>query len=353
LEKQTMWKTLLAGTAAAAIAGSTIVYAQQRSDAPAQDTHVQDTTAQAQQDHGDQSGPRADRERSRARLSREDRAAFMEARMAGRLAALKAGLQLTPDQDKLWPAYESAVRDMIKLHRDHMAAARPQANGSQANGAGDNSTAADRTSDEATARMLRRAQALTEGGAALKRLADARGPLFSSFDEGQKRRFAMLSRMGRFGAGGMREGRREMGRQMGRNGGEGFRQERRAEHGGNRWQRRSGAQGEERGWQGREGNASRDDGRAEERNGRRGERAFRGRDEDGRAARGEFRRGERGGRDQYRQDRYRNDDGTNGRRGGDRDFRRGDRGNSGAGQRPEEDADHSSPETGGGSGEHL
>jgi zinc resistance-associated protein len=39
-----------------------------------------------------------------------DRAAFLDAR----IAALHAGLELTPDQDKLWGAVESAFRDVHK-----------------------------------------------------------------------------------------------------------------------------------------------------------------------------------------------------------------------------------------------
>ena len=65
-----MKKVLLAGVAALAIAGSTVVYAQHR---PWSRDHV--------------------------RMNPEDRAAFTDAR----IAAVKAGLKLTPDQDKLWP----------------------------------------------------------------------------------------------------------------------------------------------------------------------------------------------------------------------------------------------------------
>ncbi|HJZ21063.1 MAG TPA: hypothetical protein VJ226_08900, partial [Bradyrhizobium sp.] len=72
-----MKKYLLAGVAALAIAGSTVVYAQHR---PWFYEH--------------------------ARLSAEDRAAFADAR----IAAVHAGLKLTPDQEKLWPPVESAVR---------------------------------------------------------------------------------------------------------------------------------------------------------------------------------------------------------------------------------------------------
>src|SRR5262245_16036280 len=44
------------------------------------------------------------------RMSPEDRAAFVDAR----IAALRAGLRLTPDQEKSWPAVETAMRDLAK-----------------------------------------------------------------------------------------------------------------------------------------------------------------------------------------------------------------------------------------------
>src|SRR3954469_21788952 len=80
-----MKKLLLAGAAIAVIAGSSAVYAQHR---PWMHHH--------------------------ARMNPEDRAAFADAR----IAAVKAGLKLTPDQDKMWPAVESAVRDFAKLRID-------------------------------------------------------------------------------------------------------------------------------------------------------------------------------------------------------------------------------------------
>src|SRR6201995_4630778 len=80
-----MKKVLLAGVAAFAIAGSTVVYAQHR---PWFHQHM--------------------------RMSPEDRAAFADAR----IAAVHAGLKLTPDQEKLWPPLEAAVRDFAKLRID-------------------------------------------------------------------------------------------------------------------------------------------------------------------------------------------------------------------------------------------
>jgi pimeloyl-ACP methyl ester carboxylesterase len=44
-------------------------------------------------------------------------------------------------------------------------------------------------------RMRQRAEALTAMGAALSRLADAQAPLYNSLDEGQRRRFPMLSQI--------------------------------------------------------------------------------------------------------------------------------------------------------------
>jgi hypothetical protein len=86
-----MWKTVLAGTAALAIAGGSLLYAQQRPDGPG--------------------GPHW-------RPSAEDISAFGDAR----IAALKAGLRLTPDQDKHWPAFEKALRDRAKWRSERFAA---------------------------------------------------------------------------------------------------------------------------------------------------------------------------------------------------------------------------------------
>jgi hypothetical protein len=50
-------------------------------------------------------------------FSPEDRAAFQDARVA----ALKAGLKLTPAQEKAWPAVEGALRDLFKARADRAA----------------------------------------------------------------------------------------------------------------------------------------------------------------------------------------------------------------------------------------
>ncbi|MES6440659.1 Spy/CpxP family protein refolding chaperone, partial [Cutibacterium acnes] len=139
-----MKKVLLAGIAALTIAGSTAVYAQHR---PWFHSHT--------------------------RMSPEDRAAFLDAR----IAAVHAGLKLSADQEKLWPPVETAVRDFAKQRID-------RANAS-----------ADKTPPEdPIVRLRERADRMATAGAGLKRIADAAEPLYKTLDDGQKRRLAFLTR---------------------------------------------------------------------------------------------------------------------------------------------------------------
>jgi hypothetical protein len=158
-----MKKFAIAGIAALAIAGSTAVYAQHR---PWSHEHM--------------------------RMSSEDRAAFTDAR----IAAVKAGLKLTPDQEKLWPPVEAAVRDFAKLRIDR-ANARMNA---QRDGSQDQ-----QKPDDMVARLRERADNMATSAAAMKRIADAADPLYKTLDDGQKRRLAILTHIGsRFGGGGWR-----------------------------------------------------------------------------------------------------------------------------------------------------
>src|SRR6266436_4863576 len=151
-----MKKFAIAGIAALAIAGSTAVYAQHR---PWSHEHMQ--------------------------MSPEDRAAFTDAR----IAAFKAGLKLTPDQEKLWPPVEAAVRDFAKLRIDRANARMNAERDSD-----------QQKPDDPVARLRERAENMTATAAAMKRLADAADPLYKTLDDGQKRRLAILTHMGnRFG----------------------------------------------------------------------------------------------------------------------------------------------------------
>src|SRR5712671_1533782 len=120
------------------------------------------------------------------RASAEDAAAFTDARVAG----LKAGLKLTAEQEKNWPAVETAIRDLAKDRADRM---KERAARREARRGGDN---AQQAGPDAIARLRQGADAMTARAASLKKLADASEPLYKSLDEGQKHRFGMLLRMG-------------------------------------------------------------------------------------------------------------------------------------------------------------
>ncbi len=145
-----MWKTLAAGTTVLAIAGASLAYAQKAPDGADQPT--------------------------RWRPNVEDMAAFGDAR----IAALHAGLKLSADQEKMWPAVETALRDLAKLRADRVAARE----------------SADKPNPptDPIQRLTRRADMMTQSGTAMKKLADAAGPLYKSLDDGQKRRMMILAR---------------------------------------------------------------------------------------------------------------------------------------------------------------
>ena len=67
-------------------------------------------------------------QQQRSRFSPEDRAAFLDAR----IAALKAGLELNADQEKNWPPLELAMRDLAKERAARFAAWRERREGGDA-----------------------------------------------------------------------------------------------------------------------------------------------------------------------------------------------------------------------------
>jgi len=141
-----MWKAVLAGTTVLAVAGASLAYAQQPPGGP---------------------GPQ------RWQPSAEDVAAFADAR----IAALKAGLKLTAEQEKYWPAVEKALHELATARAGRIKARRD----------------APRPTDPIE-RMRRRADFMSARGAELKQLAEAAEPLYKSLDEAQKRRFELLAR---------------------------------------------------------------------------------------------------------------------------------------------------------------
>jgi hypothetical protein len=153
-----MRRFTLAAVAVLAIAGSTAVYAQHR-----------------HWSYG------------HMRMNPEDRAAFADAR----IAAVHAGLKLSADQEKLWPPVEAAVKDFAKLRIDR-ANARMNA---------DKDDNSQQKPDDPVARLRERADNMATSAAAMKKIADAADPLYKTLDDGQKRRLALLTHMGRFGGG--------------------------------------------------------------------------------------------------------------------------------------------------------
>jgi zinc resistance-associated protein len=152
-----MLKPVIAATAFLALAGSTYVYAQQGFG--------------GHRSFGD--GPRAEH---RHRPSAADMAAFTDAR----IAALKAGLELTPDQVKNWPPFEQAVRDMVQLRVQRMQARQ---------------SADQQAPSSPFDRLAKRADNMSKASAALKKVADAGAPLYQSLNDDQKGRFMKLARI--------------------------------------------------------------------------------------------------------------------------------------------------------------
>lgn len=124
------------------------------------------------------------RERPSAAEIAENAAAFSDAR----IAALKAGLRMNAEQEKLWPAVEQALRDLaqqrIDRRAERMEAFRERERGER---------------PDLLGTMRERADTLTQRGDGLKKLVDAADPLYASLDGAQKHRFDILLRHAQFG----------------------------------------------------------------------------------------------------------------------------------------------------------
>jgi zinc resistance-associated protein len=108
-------------------------------------------------------------------FSPEDREAFTDAR----IASLRAGLKLTPDQEKLWPAVEDALRGLDTQQREQMGTRRDVRR---------------QLRDDFPAAIRSMAERRAAHAEALRRIADATAPLYATLDEGQKRRAGLLMR---------------------------------------------------------------------------------------------------------------------------------------------------------------
>jgi hypothetical protein len=155
-----MIKQVIAATALIALAGSSFAYAQYGNG-------------------GERwSGGGGPQVVQRHDLSATDVSAFADAR----IAALKAGLELSPDQAKNWPPFEQAVRDLVQLRIQRIQAMQNSADQNQ-------------PAPTPFDRLSRRADAMAKRSAALKKIADAGAPLYQSLNDEQKSRFVVLARM--------------------------------------------------------------------------------------------------------------------------------------------------------------
>jgi hypothetical protein len=111
---------------------------------------------------------------SQMQLVQERHAVMLEAH----LAAMKAGLKLSAEQEKNWPAFEAAIRDAEKARADRWRLARARM------------SEGERPSP--LERMTMMADHLQKMGAQLQAVAEAGKPLYDSLTDEQKRSFGPL-----------------------------------------------------------------------------------------------------------------------------------------------------------------
>jgi hypothetical protein len=158
-----MFKPTIIATAMIVLAGSSIVLAQQNSGAGNASSDL-----------------RGQRGEHRYRPSTADMSAFTDAS----IAALRAGLELTPDQAKNWPAFEQSLRDAAQLLIQAREAQRQERQTPEQGQAPANPFP----------RLKQRADNLAKVSAALTKVADTGNPLYQSLTDEQKQRFTILVR---------------------------------------------------------------------------------------------------------------------------------------------------------------
>ncbi|HTV36940.1 MAG TPA: Spy/CpxP family protein refolding chaperone [Xanthobacteraceae bacterium] len=105
-----------------------------------------------------------------------------------RINVIKTALQLTPDQEKYWPAIDKAIRARAEHRRGRLMDFATRA--SEVRGS---NPIEDLKNRDPVAFMQRRSQALAQRATDLKNLADAWQPLYQTLSDDQKRRLAVLT----------------------------------------------------------------------------------------------------------------------------------------------------------------
>jgi hypothetical protein len=149
-----MLKTVAAGVTALFVTASPLAYAQ----APSAGAHE--------------------------RLSEADLSALTDAR----INIVKAALELTPDQEKFWPPIEAAIRARARDRQARVAAAAARLREQH-----ERSPIEILRDRDPVEFLQRRAEALAQRAADLKKLADAWQPLYQTLSPEQKRRMVALA----------------------------------------------------------------------------------------------------------------------------------------------------------------
>ena len=118
------------------------------------------------------------------RLNEADVAAVTDARVN----VIKSTLQLTADQEKLWPAVEDAIRARARDRQTRLANLQKEAD--ELRGKSRVEILRDRNPIEF---LNKRADALTQKAADLKKLAEAWQPLYQTLTPDQRRRMGFLA----------------------------------------------------------------------------------------------------------------------------------------------------------------
>jgi hypothetical protein len=115
-------------------------------------------------------------------------ATHLSALTDARINIIKAALQLTPDQEKYWPAVEDAIRTRAMDRHARIANAAERV--AELRERGPIEVLRDRNPVDF---LQWRANALAQRSADLKRLAEAWQPLYQTLSPDQKRRMALLT----------------------------------------------------------------------------------------------------------------------------------------------------------------
>jgi hypothetical protein len=115
-------------------------------------------------------------------------AANLSALTDARINIIKAALQLTPDQEKYWPAVEDAIHTRAKNRQARIA--NVAARIAELRERDPIEVLRDRNPVDF---LQRRADALAQRSADLKRLSDAWQPLYQTLSPDQRRRMALLT----------------------------------------------------------------------------------------------------------------------------------------------------------------